>query len=594
MRFAARFLVIFLLASTFYFLSSATPTYAVAQTIPAQSNTTTPVASTNPNVPNNLHNWTQNVMIEVMSSLTCQLTGIDPINPKQPCLGADQKNGKIGFLPSVKAGGAIGVMDAMITSLYTPPLHTADYFKDLASNFGISKKAYAAQTTTGTGFDSLKPLMNIWSTFRNIVYLILVIVFVVIGLAIMLRVKIDPRTVMTIQNQIPKIIVGILAVTFSFAIAGFLIDMMWISIYLIFGLVSGASSHIATSIKDLNPILLQGKTPIGVFGNLNDLVGPVATGTKEIVRDFLGIKTGVEAYIPFFSFTPFSGVLDALKSLISGNGDIKSLINIATFPTFMTSSPANSIIDLISMASSLAMAVKVMGWDMPSFGAQAATFGVELDLGWIGNGAVALVVAPIVYTAVEGILRDALPWLIIYVIVSISLFIALFRLWFTLLMAYIQILLNVALAPFWIIGGIVPGSPISISGWLKDIGANLLAFPATIFMFLLGKVFMDAFQAAPNSFAPPLIGDIASSGTSMLSSLIGIGIVLMTPNIVSMLKQMLKAPKTDVAGGAMKGLGAGAAVPMAGIRSKAAYLTPAQAPGQQGGWSAVLRGALKF
>ena len=90
---------------------------------------------------------------------------------------------------------------------------------------------------TGTGFDGLKPLLPLWTVFRNIVYILFVLVFVIIGVAIMLRLKIDPRTVMTIQNQIPKLIIGILLVTFSFSIAGFLIDIMYTSIYLIGGAV---------------------------------------------------------------------------------------------------------------------------------------------------------------------------------------------------------------------------------------------------------------------------------------------------------------------------------------------------------------------
>src|SRR3989338_11081239 len=126
-------------------------------------------------------------------------------------------------------------MSNMISMLYAPPIHTSDYFQSLANNFGIVKNANAQ--TKGTGFDGLKPLQNLWEAFRNIVYLLFVIVFVVIGLAIMLRIKIDPRTVMTIQNQIPKIIIGILLVTFSFAIAGFLVDIMWILTNLIFGII---------------------------------------------------------------------------------------------------------------------------------------------------------------------------------------------------------------------------------------------------------------------------------------------------------------------------------------------------------------------
>jgi len=455
---------LFFLLSTFYLL----PSIAHADTVTQVNNL--PPSNTNPDVPNNLHNWTQSVMIEVTSALTCQIAGIDPINPVQGCLGVDQTSGKIGFLENTglpdealaKSGGAIGFMGNMIAALYTPPLHTADYFKDLASNFGISKPALA-QNEGGTGFQSLTPLINIWSAFRNIVYLLLVIVFVVIGLAIMLRVKIDPRTVMTIQNQIPKIIVGILAVTFSFAIAGFLVDLMWVSIYLIYSTISQAGD-----VNQFNPVNLQGRNPFGALGAGN--IFGIASSVSSSIQDIL---------LNLFGF----GNLNGINRLLTG----------------------------------------------------IFTLGIS-----------------------------ELPYIIPYLIILIAILIALFRLWFTLLMAYVQILLAVVLAPFWIIGGIVPGSPISLSGWLRNISANLLAFPATIAMFMLGKVFLTAFgtNQTQGQFVPPLIGSPGTPGA--IGSLISLGIILMTPNVVNMLKAALKAPKTET--GIGKALMPGLAMPGRTVR----------------------------
>lgn len=529
MRILSKISIIFLfLLSTFYLL----PSVAHANTTPQPSNH--PAPNTNPDVPNNLHNWTQNVMIEVMSSLTCQLAGIDPINPKQSCLGADTKTGKIGFLPSPQTGGAIGFMGNMISVLYTPPLHTTDYFRDLASNFGISKKTYAQ--TTGTGFQSLTPLIGIWSAFRNIVYLFLVIIFVVIGLAIMLRVKIDPRTVMTIQNQIPKIIIGILAVTFSFAIAGFLIDMMWVLIYLIYGIFNGIQG---VDVSSLNPSSIQGQTALGVGGQINGSQG---------VEGIAGISSQVAG-----------SVKDAILHLLAFD---KSLSFTNLF--------ADTISGIVSMLVGIQLA------QIPSF----SIFGFSIPLGAVG-GAVSI---PVVFTATKAAIVNGLPYLIVFLIVFIALLTALVRLWFALLMAYVQILLAVVLAPFWIIGGIVPGSPISLSGWLKDISANLLAFPVTIAMFMLGKVFMDAFgcdakiqackDALTHNFVPPLIGN--PGDPSLIGSLIGLGILLMTPNVVNMLKQMLKAPKTDMMGAIGASLGAGAGIPSKALSTAGGIMTAAR------------------
>jgi len=132
----------FLLFSIFYFLFSASlsaPTVFAEQV--NQNSFTSP--NTNPDVPNNLHTYTQNVVIEILSAATCQLAGIDPVNPNAQCLGVDQKTGKIGFVDPTNGaggGGAIGIMGNMISMLYTFPIHTGDYFHYLAQNFGITKK----------------------------------------------------------------------------------------------------------------------------------------------------------------------------------------------------------------------------------------------------------------------------------------------------------------------------------------------------------------------------------------------------------------------------------------------------------------------
>ena len=71
-----------------------------AQTAVPTQNTPQPYlsADTNPDVPRNLHTWTQTVLIEVISASSCAITGIDPTNPNQQCLGVDQKTGKIGYV----------------------------------------------------------------------------------------------------------------------------------------------------------------------------------------------------------------------------------------------------------------------------------------------------------------------------------------------------------------------------------------------------------------------------------------------------------------------------------------------------------------
>jgi hypothetical protein len=551
MRFSAwaRFLVIFSLSIFLFFLTSVS---AFAQDKATQNppqgviQTNYPAPNTNSNVPNNLHSWTQNVMIETMSALACQLSGIDPINPKQSCLGADVKTGKIGYLPkgdlnNRKIGGAIGGMNSMITVLFTPPLHASDYFHNLAQNFGVTKKTHA-QAVGGVGFQGIIPLLKVWIAFRNIVYLLLVIIFVIIGLAIMLRIKIDPRTVMTIQNQIPKIIVGILAVTFSFAIAGFFIDLMWVFCYLMYNIISGING--VGNLTALNPTVLQGQPVIAAAAHIGDIYGlsnTVALNGSDILRQLLGIQP-YSAQVATHSILGISTLIDLFTGVLN-NYNNQPALNF------------NTVINLISDVIGWSAGIKV--FSMNALNIDPAPGNI---IGLLANA----VLAGLAITAFDNIsqymLRDGIPYLLLYIIILIAILTSLFRLWFSLLITYIQILLDIVLAPFWIIGGIVPGSPISLSGWIRDLSANLLAFPAVITMFLLGRVFVDAFSASPaNAFVPPLIGDPGNA--ELLGALISLGILLITPNIIGKLKEMLKAPKNGIMGGVMAGLAPGAAVP---------------------------------
>lgn len=493
MKFPARFqqlassvlrLVIFV--SLLFFLF-ATPTFAQSQQSTINPNTQ---PNTNPDVPQNLHTWTQNVAIEVMSAMICQLSGVDSVNPEQKCLGVDQKTGKVGFVEG--GGGAIGVAGNLIAATFTAPMHTGDYFKYLAQNFGLAKPAYAQ----GVGFTKLTPLISLWSVFRNVVYFMFIVVFVVVGVAIMLRVKIDPRTVMSIENQIPKIIIGLLLVTFSFALAGFLIDLMYVMNYLLFSLVSGAN---VANVSGLNPAGMQGQTPLqmvngmgggGVLGGVNGIVNNAATSLTDVFRNVIG----------FSDPNSFSSIFTSVVAgLIGGFVGIQ----IAQIPSL-------------------------------------TIFGNTIPIGLVGGVASAAGIG----LAAKELMVYFIPWLVIYLIFLVAVLWALFRLWFELIKAYIFILVDVVTAPLWIVAGLLPGgATYGFGTWLRDIIANLAVFPLTILLFLLGRVFMEAVaRGGSEIFVPPLVGNPAGGETNLLSSLIGIGVILMTPQVLNMTRDALKAP----------------------------------------------------
>lgn len=136
---------------------------------------------------------------------------------------------------SARSGGAVGVISQQVASMYRYPVaDTQTYVADVlnTAGVGIVQPAYAQ----GLGFSSLSPILEAWKSFRDLAYTFFVIVFIVIGFMIMTRKKISGQAVVTAQQAIPKIIVALLTVTFSYAIAGLLIDAMYLLMYLLLGL----------------------------------------------------------------------------------------------------------------------------------------------------------------------------------------------------------------------------------------------------------------------------------------------------------------------------------------------------------------------
>lgn len=123
-------------------------------------------------------------------------------------------------------------------ALFNPPVRTSDFAIDMGRTLGFLPGQAQAQ---GIGFSGLSALLPIWKAFRNVAYALLAVIMVVIGFMVMFRKKIDPKTVVTVQNAIPRVVVALLLVTFSYAIVGLMIDLMYFFIVLSAGLIVNAS-----------------------------------------------------------------------------------------------------------------------------------------------------------------------------------------------------------------------------------------------------------------------------------------------------------------------------------------------------------------
>lgn len=349
---------------------------------------------------------------------------------------------------------ALAGINTYILAMYlNPPATSYIAIRDLGQTLGFIPKQVYAQ---GTGFTGLQPLLLLWKSFRNIAYVLLALVMIFIGFMVMFRKKIDPKTVVTVQNALPRIVITLLLITFSYAIAGLLIDLMYLMIVLVLAVI-GSSGIQGVSATSLQQDYLKAGFPtlVGkVFDPALDMLG-IGKGTGSSLSGWA--KLGLNIAVPGGTIG-----IDAITKLFQGVG---SLVG---FPGASITRPA-SVSVLLSVI-----------------------FGLALLFGFI-------------------------------------------RIFFMLISAYFQIIIAIIIGPLQILLGAIPGSN-GFSSWFTNLVSNLLTFPVVVILLALGGVISE--NIGKNMWTPPLL-PVASD--DILRSIIGVGLVLTIPNVVTSIKKAFKA-----------------------------------------------------
>jgi hypothetical protein len=145
-------------------------------------------------------------------------------------------------------GASAGMGRAIALMYQERPAETGTFVADLIHSANIAPPAYAQ----GLGFAALNPVLSTWKVFRNLAYLFYVVIFLVIGFMIMFRQKLGSQAVVTAQQALPGIVVSLLAVTFSYAIAGLLIDGMYLFMFLLTAVFTPQLSNLKQLTLDRN------------------------------------------------------------------------------------------------------------------------------------------------------------------------------------------------------------------------------------------------------------------------------------------------------------------------------------------------------
>ncbi len=404
-----------LLTFTFCILTFTPPVHAQTNSTPAASVLPATIpAYVSPTTPL----YTDLIVNNMFHTFSCLMAGVSVIG--QPCLNYVNS---IPVLSKVNvSGGALGATTSLIGLLYTnQPVRTADYIGSLGEQLGMVKTANAQ--VFGSGAQVLSPIFKLWKVSRNVSYLFMIIVFVIIGMMVLFRNRINPQTVITAQAALPGLVIGLILITFSYFLASLISDTAFIGTNLVGYYFSAA----------------QGKPA-------QDLVA--ATSDQNTLT----------------LFSQFIGVV--------GSGDATHALEI------IFNNSGKAVQDFMRFAAGL-MAFQygnMAGHVVPVVGDLA---GIIVGL---GAGAVTAAAAPQIFGQV-------LAWISMVVLLY-----AMIKLLFRLINSFLTIIFLTITAPFQFLAAALPGRQGIATGWLLNMLANVLVFPAILGVFyfvafLLGRTF---------------------------------------------------------------------------------------------------------
>lgn len=190
--------------------------------------------------------------------------------------------------------GAISSLTSAIGYMYAhPAADTGTYVAYVLQGAGIEivQPAYAQ----GLGFASLTPVLSAWRTFRNVAYFFFVVIFLIIGFMIMGRQKIGSQTAVTAQQAIPHIIVSLLFVTFSYAIAGLLIDVMYLVMFFMIGIFGKGPVFVDQNFLGVAKLLLSGNFLGVTYESVSNFISSSLGG--QGAADLAGVLGGALAIV---------------------------------------------------------------------------------------------------------------------------------------------------------------------------------------------------------------------------------------------------------------------------------------------------------
>jgi hypothetical protein len=347
-------------------------------------------------------------------------------------------------LPEMTRVGLLGTVDGEVMALASDPPGVSlpqHFAKQWVPGYENSDTSVYAQGEDGYTF--LRDTVGvepIWEMMRNFAYALFVIIIMVAGFMIMFRSKIGGQATVSIMNALPGIVIGLLAVTFSFAIVGFIMDIGRLICMMLGQYMSSALGFPAFQLGD-----------------------------------------------------PFEMAWAAFNNMRAGFPGINNLSGVFG-PLFMTMMfiPGVNLVGIIGI-------------------------------------------------------------ILILVLAAIA-FYAAIRVYITLVMSYVKILIELIFSPLYIVMGSLPGRSGTITSWIKRVFSHVLVFPVIFFMLnLAGYLGQSSVNTGFNQAIHFLSGTTGGASLIQLRGIFVIAIYFIAAGAPGIVQEMIGAEENKGISNAVEG-----------------------------------------
>ena len=312
------------------------------------------------------------------------------------------------------------------------------FLKDVEEIIKESENLEDVETSspiTNSGYNYLKDnlhLDKIWETSRNIAYLGYVVIIIVVGFMIMFRKNLPGQVVVSLGNTIPQIILGLILVTFSFAIVGIIMDVGKTSMKVM------GSMFVSAYKEENSTVTEEDLVEIGDVGSLTDKALITAKQDGFIVSNLRKLPL-----IGNNLANSYSGTAGTVRKIVGQSVGIYAITAL--------------IDEVVKRVHNMHFDVNILGVDL------------VLDIG-------AETIKGIITLPLNTIKVGLTTFLIRNILLLLVCLYASFKLFITMLMTYLKLFINVIFGPIQIMLGSLPGNFSSTTKWFKSVIANVFTF----------------------------------------------------------------------------------------------------------------------